>query len=208
MMRKGFTLIELLIVVAIIAILAAIAVPNFLEAQMRSKVSRVKADLRSITTAVEAYAVDNNQYPNLMLYYQNHAVVDWGGGVNGCTNLTTPVQYLSSVDLRDPFYNLGPVNYIGLSIKDPSVHYSLTYLNIDKARIDNGWKKSDAPHFCMLSYGPDYKKGPNAANPSTQWYLGGYAADPPAGFTDRRFGAWQYDPTNGTVSAGDILRFQ
>ena len=62
-MKRGFTLIELLIVVAIIAILAAIAVPNFLEAQTRSKVSRVKADQRSITTALESYVVDTNKYP-------------------------------------------------------------------------------------------------------------------------------------------------
>ena len=60
---RGFTLIELLIVVAIIAILAAIAIPNFIEAQTRSKVSRVKADMRSLATAVEAYRVDNNRYP-------------------------------------------------------------------------------------------------------------------------------------------------
>ena len=59
---KGFTLIELLIVVAIIAILAAIAVPNFLEAQVRSKVSRVKADLRVLATGLEAYYVDYNMY--------------------------------------------------------------------------------------------------------------------------------------------------
>src|SRR5512135_2812993 len=63
MKRKGFTLIELLIVVAIIAILAAIAVPNFLEAQVRSKVSRVRTDHRSMATAIEAYYVDNNSYP-------------------------------------------------------------------------------------------------------------------------------------------------
>lgn len=59
---KGFTLIELLIVVAIIAILAAIAVPNFLEAQTRSKISRARADMRTVATALEAYAVDHNKY--------------------------------------------------------------------------------------------------------------------------------------------------
>ncbi|MBM3336032.1 prepilin-type N-terminal cleavage/methylation domain-containing protein, partial [Candidatus Sumerlaeota bacterium] len=62
-MRKGFTLIELLIVVAIIAILAAIAVPNFLEAQTRSKVTRAMADMRTLAVAVEAYSIDNTEYP-------------------------------------------------------------------------------------------------------------------------------------------------
>ena len=59
----GFTLIELLIVIAIIAILALIAVPNFLEAQTRSRVSRVYADLRTMATAVESYSMDCGRPP-------------------------------------------------------------------------------------------------------------------------------------------------
>jgi general secretion pathway protein G len=64
--QKGFTLIELLIVVAIIGIIAAIAIPNLLNAIDRGKQKRTMADMRSIGTAIESYAVDNNFYPKGM----------------------------------------------------------------------------------------------------------------------------------------------
>ncbi len=63
---KGFTLIELLIVVAIIGIIAAIAIPNLLNAIDRGKQKRTMADMRSVGTAIESYAVDNNFYPKGM----------------------------------------------------------------------------------------------------------------------------------------------
>jgi prepilin-type N-terminal cleavage/methylation domain-containing protein len=57
---RGFTLVEIMIVVAIIALLAAIAVPGFLRARKRSQASRVLNDLRLIDAAVDQYAIENN----------------------------------------------------------------------------------------------------------------------------------------------------
>ena len=101
MIRKmsGFTLIELLVVVAIIAILAPIAVPNFLEAQMRAKVSRSLAVMRSIVTAMEAYRVDNNDvlvpdYPDVPMPGDG---MNWWGFVPA--SLTTPVSYMTAVPI-------------------------------------------------------------------------------------------------------------
>jgi general secretion pathway protein G len=65
--QKGFTLIELLIVVAIIGIIAAIAIPNLLNAINRGRQRRSMADIRSIGTALEAYSVDFNYYPKVSL---------------------------------------------------------------------------------------------------------------------------------------------
>lgn len=96
MKRCGFTLIELLIVVAIIGILAAIAVPNFLNAQTRAKIAQVYGNMKSLQTSIGTYIIDNNDCP-----------VDLGGETaNGTTyqQLTTPVAYVSSIDIaRDIF---------------------------------------------------------------------------------------------------------
>ena len=62
--EQGFTLIELLIVVAIIGIIAAIAIPNLLAGINRGRQKRTMADIRSVATAVESYAIDNGYVPN------------------------------------------------------------------------------------------------------------------------------------------------
>src|SRR2546430_17510212 len=59
--RGGFTLVEIMIVVAIIALLAAIAVPNFLRARKRSQATRTLEDLRMLDAAVDQYAIENNK---------------------------------------------------------------------------------------------------------------------------------------------------
>lgn len=112
MKNKAFTLIELLIVVAIIAILAAIAVPNFLEAQVRAKVARTQSDLRTLTVALESYFVDNNVYTRdsdcvldatsvRQIAVQNTSIA-YTDLANGYIQLTTPISYITSM-LIDPF---------------------------------------------------------------------------------------------------------
>jgi prepilin-type N-terminal cleavage/methylation domain-containing protein len=70
--RGGFTLVEIMIVVAIIALLAAIAVPGFLRARKRSQASRILNDLRMIDAAVDQYAIETNRSTNFVV-----GVPDW-----------------------------------------------------------------------------------------------------------------------------------
>ncbi len=197
----GFTLIELLIVVAIIAILAAIAVPNFLEAQVRSKVSRVKSDMRSLATALESYAVDNNRYPDvptpspgipmkLGIPYSRACLV----------LLSTPVAYITSGLPIDAF-----------AVGSTSTKF-FGYANM-KAAVDSGdvalatggaatatQKQMLLEHLWLLqSVGPDQ--------------INFALASPPSSFqraveslTTKEQMDFFYDPTNGTVSPGDVVR--
>ena len=80
--RGGFTLVEIMIVVAIIALLAAIAVPNFLRARKRSQATRCLEDLRIIDSAQDQYAIENNKtsgnaanWTDLQAYLKNGSVI-------------------------------------------------------------------------------------------------------------------------------------
>lgn len=219
-MRKpsAFTLIELLIVVAIIAILAAIAVPNFLEAQTRSKVSRAKADMRTLVTALESYAVDNNKFPDELR--ANLANSPFTGtplkigtdySRKALNRLTTPIAYLSTAQFADPFAKVGE------NPADPQNTDYFGYANCaaaevatDLAPITGGAATAankpafDEHGFVLQSVGPDTL---NYAfqNPVTgQGFAFAYLKLVNMnGATGSNF---FYDPTNGTISTGDIVR--
>ena len=94
--KRGFTLIELLIVIAIILILIAIALPNFLEAQIRAKVAKAAGEIRSLATAQESYNLDWNSYT----YDCNDETTTFPGlqdQVNGCIQLTSPIAYIKTL---------------------------------------------------------------------------------------------------------------
>jgi general secretion pathway protein G len=195
MKRKAFTLIELLIVVAIIAILAAIAVPNFLEAQVRSKVSRTKADMRSIRVGLESYAVDNNHYPPTRLPYR----------------MTTPIAYLTTIPLSpwneqlwdpatenvylyvstEPEGNWsGPDNY-GDNPRNLNEDYYIYTKN--KNDMIQDWDEVYSVKWALKSCGPNNFDDRDVSHP-----------DNPLTIKEE---ACIYDPTNGTVSLGDIVIF-
>ncbi|MFH1744003.1 MAG: prepilin-type N-terminal cleavage/methylation domain-containing protein [bacterium] len=97
---KAFTLIELLIVVAIIGILAAIAVPNFLNAQVRAKVVATESNMKTVITANEIHRLDYGTYSP----FADSSTVSFKGSIGGFVHLTTPTPYLSSHQaVIDPF---------------------------------------------------------------------------------------------------------
>jgi len=98
--RGGFTLVEIMIVVAIIALLAAIAVPGFLRARKRSQASRIINDLRLIDSAVDQYAIENNKSSGAAV-----AVTDWTKYLKAGTNL-----YLTGQDILGTSYGAQAVD--------------------------------------------------------------------------------------------------
>ena len=189
--RRGFTLIELLIVVAIIAILAAIAVPNFLEAQARAKVSRSKADMRAMSVALELYATDNNAYPQ----------VDNNGWPRWLNQLSTPIAYISSSRMIDPFENRRAISsqrrhpflYYGMNETQALNTYQEGRLYLPSEKTGGSVR---VQWWLLMSVGPDLERNNLNGTLIAQTNL----------IAPARFVLFLYDPTNGTVSAGEILR--
>ena len=219
----GFTLIELLIVVAIIGILAAIAIPNFLQAQVRAKVSRVQSDLRSVATALESYRVDYGAYPAADQYalhtwhYCNYLRVNDGAGNDtGTFALTTPIDYLSSIPW-DPFIQKGRLNP-----SSPRYLTSYVYTNFEAMWQESsffnypqgtGYGSSPSIHLDYYGGGPTrsawllLSQGPDGVSNWPQIpFAGCLGLQAMVDRTSPLF--FNYDPTNGTISTGDIFRTQ
>ena len=150
--KKGFTLIELLIVVAIIGIIVAIAIPNLLNAIQRAKQKRTMADMRSAGTAAEAYAVDFNNYPAAAGYTLPSGLTLGSNtfGANSGSTFTTKVQptYIRLLPLVDGWnsyftYSVGTNNqdygirsYGKNGISDTPVWGETTNFNDDIIFVD------------------------------------------------------------------------
>lgn len=195
---KAFTLIELLIVVAVIALLAAIALPNFLEAQTRAKVARVKADIRVLVTATEAYHVDHQNYPPPARQNGSQGIIPYDEPyfeTKASSALTTPIAYMTSLcydvfgddegdDVPYPFrFHYATRHYADLWDQEfgplPLSQNFEFY-----AYRTTGANACDIAYL-YLSQGPD-----NHHNAPDE-------PDPPC----------PYDPTNGSTSRGDLVYF-
>jgi prepilin-type N-terminal cleavage/methylation domain-containing protein len=131
--NKGFTLIELLIVVAIIGILAAIAVPNFLNAQLRAKIGHVQAEFNACKTAFEMYRLDNGgKLPDAWSI---------GGWYAAWQRFTTPVAYLATV----------PIDIFQPKQRDQFVNGHNYYEFVEEYRTKEGTGKN----YALASLGPD-----------------------------------------------------
>ena len=191
--RAGFTLIEILIVVAIIGILAAIAVPNMQNALTRAKVARVKADMQSIATAIDMYQLDKNNRGFPVPGDAMGATIDLSSpnthwtGTKLSPLLTTPIPYMSSLPL-DPFNERA---------EGASRRYN--YATREYSTLLTGDESSRTPFDMFVRI--NYWAG------RVSYLLHSYGPDGNSDIADDKKTTAHYDMTNGIRSSGDVLHF-
>jgi len=140
--QRGFTLIELLIVIAIILILIAIALPNFLEAQIRAKVASVRSDLRTISTALHSYFIDWQNFPHI-------SEDEYDPEMWGLAQLTTPLTYLNEL----------PTNAFARGSREDqhATYFEMASTGLRPDLLAVGKKKNpfNVHAFAVYSAGPD-----------------------------------------------------
>ncbi len=193
--QNAFTLIELLIVVAIIGILAAIAVPNFLNAQIRAKIAKTEGEMQSFVTACEMYRIDHGRFfPHAGFPGVVHA--PWQNKY-----LTTPIAYFSSQP-RDLFQDVVQPDPTAWGLTFGMYHMETIFMNdgtfyaggaMNPAqRVPNN--PSDVARafaskpfsYELWSIGPNHKLDYNVSGSNIQGFI-------------------YYRASNGLKSTGDII---
>lgn len=144
MSKKAFTLIELMIVVAIIGILAAIAVPNFIKFQCRSKQSEAKGNLKALYVSQESTRAEEDSYLSIAPIAADMT----GGGVNARATSTSPIGWIPKGQKLRYSYSVAAANKTVFTA-------TATALAGDVGELADTWSISQANNLINVSNGCD-----------------------------------------------------